>query len=151
MTPIHCPLSFLERSPASKPTEKTTVLRMSLREDVGQVVNQRTIAGYCGGGAERSFRGSRSKKGTTTYAFMRNCMNNDEVSVIHTVTRNTQGKGTYPRSAILEDLPLRLRVLRRGFGDRVLHSLRRHCGAILFRISLEEVTNNTLKEMQLQR
>lgn len=30
MTPTHCPLSFLERRPASKPTVKTTVLRRSL-------------------------------------------------------------------------------------------------------------------------
>lgn len=30
ITPIHCPLSFLERRPARRPTAKTTVLRRSL-------------------------------------------------------------------------------------------------------------------------
>lgn len=124
ITPIHCPLSFLERRPASRPTAKTTVLRRSLRHVFGQQASTSTNGRSRGAFVWRRGRSVLKKLTPScgTVGAKQSWLASDH-------KEDAACRATYTCGAILEDLALRLRVMQSRLGDRFLDSRGGHCCA----------------------
>lgn len=83
---------------------------------------------------QKTLRENKYKRGT--YAFMRNCKS--RIFGQYLIRKRGRSLVTHPRSTILEDLSLRLDILRCGLGDGFLDSGGRHCGVNMGRECVEE-------------